>query len=467
MSQSISHEKFDVVIVGAGSAGIAAAISAAEAGARTALIESGSMLGGELLAGMTIDGAINSRGEQVSGGVLDRLMQRCENMGGFVRRLNDWRLIHYIAYDPEVMKLAVPMLVYEAGVSVFLNSFADEVVANDGQVDGIVVRNKSGRKFLSAKYVIDCSGDGDICAAAGGELLPVIGDEKLQPVSLMFRMAGVKNDALLNFIKTCPENIAVGESPSIRGERTDAQLVDELVAQGQPCVFFKGDGPLMASAIQAGSLYPTALIMIQPTSEERREVCVNSTRVTLADPNHNRSYSEALKTLVDQVHQCASFLHDNVPGFENASISGVAPRMGIRETKRVTGEYVLTSDDALTGRKFEDGVAKGCHHIDIHQEGTGQIRIPVADGGSYDIPFRSLVPRNLANVLVAGRCFSAEREAHASARVMGGCLAMGQAAGIAAALDSQQSDLPDVRKTDMKALRSKLIESGAILEGTH
>lgn len=467
MSSPIDHHSYDVVVVGAGSAGVAAAISAAEAGARTALIEAGGMLGGELLTGMTIDGAINARGEQISGGVLDKLMQRCEALGGFVRRLSDWRLIQYFAYDPEIMKIAVPQLVHEAGVDVYLHSYAEDIVMHDGRIDGVMVRNKSGRNLLTARTIIDCSGDGDICAAGGGTFLAAGEKERMQPVSMMFRMAGVDTAALLEFVRSHPEYVAVGESDAIRGNRSDAELVEEIHRQGQPCVFFKGDGPLLGQAIDSGELYPTALIMIQPTSEARREVCVNSTRVTLDNPMHTRELSGALGALMGQVHQCMSFLQRRVPGFEGATLSGLAPKMGIRETRRVAGEYVLTSQDVRAGRKRADGVAKGCHHIDIHQEGTGQVRIPVADGGSYDIPFDCLVPLGLKNVLVAGRCFSAEREAHASARVMGGCMAMGQACGIAAAMAGERNADFDVRDTDIVELRRRLTDIGAVLEGTH
>jgi hypothetical protein len=207
--------------------------------------------------------------------------------------------------------------------------------------------------------------------------------------------------------------------------------------------------------------------MIQPTSEARKEVCVNSTRITLRDPTHTPSLSEAYHRLVDQVQHCAAFLSKRVPGFEKAAISGVAPRVGIRETRRVEGDCVLTSEDVRTGRKRDTGVAKGCHHIDIHQDGAGQIRIPVADGGSYDIPYECLIPGTLDNVLVAGRCFSADREAHGSARVMGGCMGMGQAAGVAAAIAMQQNAAPEVRKVDPGLLRRRLKEQGAIIDGTH
>lgn len=213
-------------------------------------------------------------------------------------------------------------------------------------------------------------------------------------------------------------------------------------------------------------MFPTALIMIQPTSAARREVCVNATRITLDDPLVSRAYGKAFGVLIDQVQQCSSYLARRLPGFENAALSGVAPRIGVRETRRVRGDEVLDGDDVFAGRKREDGVAKGCHHIDIHQEGTGR-----SDPGRrrrlLRHSFATLIPAGLSNTLVAGRCFSADRRAQGSARVMGGCLAMGQAVGTAAAMASDTNAPADVRAIGVGRLRMRLKEQGAILEGTH
>ncbi|MHB2166887.1 FAD-dependent oxidoreductase [Alsobacter sp. R-9] len=459
--------EFDVVVLGGGSAGISAAVAAARSGARTALIEAGPMLGGELLTGMTVDGAINGRGEDTVGGVLNDLMALCRDMGGFVAKLNDWRLIQYIAYDPEIIKIAIPQLVFGAGVTVYLQTFAEDIVQSAGHVTGVVVRNKGGRQMLLAKAFVDASGDGDLCAMAGAEMLSVERDQKPQPMSMMFRMSGVETSALLSYVRAHPECVAVGESDAIRGGRTDREITEEIYRQGQPCVFFKGNGPLLADAIARGRMFPTALVMIQPTSDVRREVCINATRISLDEPTRPDNMAKALQVLTGQVFQCAQFLRSSVPGFSDASISGMSPRIGIRETRRVLGDYVLTEEDVLEARKRPDGVAKGCHHVDIHQDGTGQIRIPVADGGSYDIPLGSLLPKGIANVVVAGRCLSATREAQGSARVMGSCMAMGQAAGSLTAMVATQSNQANLRDIPVSRLRQALRAQGAVLDGTH
>ena len=459
----------DVVVLGAGAAGVAAALAAARAGARTTLVEAGPLPGGELISGMAIDGALNGRGEWILGGTGRELLAECERLGGYIGPLNDWRLIWYVCLDPEVMKLAVARCLARAGVRLLLHTCATGVSREGARVRALQVRNKEGISELRAPLFIDCSGDADIVRAAGGQVLQGGADGELQPVSLMFRMAGVQTGPLLDFLRAHPEHFALGESEAIRQGRTDHELAEAARAQGEPTVFLKGNGPLLTDAIARGEMYPTALIMIQPTSRQRGEVCLNTTRVGGIDGTRTQALSATLATLSDQVLQCADFMRRHVPGFEQAAYSGIATRVGVRETRRIVGRESLAQDDVLSARKREDGIAKGSHHVDIHQSGTGQIRIPVRGGGSYDIPWGCLLPQGLGNVVAAGRVLSADRGAHGSARVMGPCLAMGQAAGTAAAmlLDRGARGDADFATVPVQALRERLRADGAILDGTH
>lgn len=457
-------ENYDVVVLGAGAAGIAAAAAAAKGGARTLLVDAGPLPGGELLSGMAIDGALNARGEWIVGGVARELFGELEALGGYIGPLCDWRLIWYVCVDPELMKLAVLRLLGRYRVNLLLHTVALEAITSDGRVDGVVLLNKSGRSVVRAPVFIDCSGDGDLAVAAGAKCEAGGAAGEYQPVSIMFRMAGVATAPLFDFLRAQPEHFALGESDAIRGGRTDAQIAEEVARQGEPCVFLKSDGPLLRDAIASGEMYPTALIMVQPTSRSRREVCLNTTRVANIDATRTGLLSGALPELAAQVSQCAQFMRRRVPGFADAEISALAPRVGIRETRRIVGEYSLTREEVLRARKSDLGVAKGAHHVDIHQAGAGQVRIPVDDGGSYDIPWGCLVPKGLKNVLLAGRCFSADRDAHGSARVMGPCLGMGHAVGAAAAIIADEA-IEDVRWLPVTTVRERLRAQGAILEG--
>jgi hypothetical protein len=468
MAQSLNHAHFDVVVLGGGASGVAAAAAAAKNGRKTLIVESGTMLGGELLSGMSLDGVLNARGEYVVGGISDELFAECREMDGFIGPIHDHRLICYVCVDPEVMKIAVMRVLERHGVTPWLQTFAEDVVVRDGVVSGLVVVNKGGRTLVSADWFIDCSGDGDLAVRAGApyELSDASGD--LQPLSLMFRMSNVDAQSLLRFAQANVDSLAVGESDYIRGSLSDRQLVDKLVEQGEPSLFFKSEGPFLGDAIRRGDLAPTALIMIQPTSKARREVCVNATRVGgNIDGTDTAAVSATVGTLMEQVWKTSVFLKKHLPGFEQAAFAGLAPRVGVRETRRVMGDYLLTKDDVVSGRKFPDSaVAKGAQHVDIHQSGTTQIRIPIANGGSYDIPFGCLLPLGLKNVMVAGRCLSATREGMGTARTMGPCMAMGEATGTAAALCADRGHT-EVRQLAVRELQQRLKKNGAVIDGVY
>ncbi len=463
MAQQLKQQHYDVVVVGGGAAGVATAIGAARNGANTLLIDAGPMLGGELLSGIGVAGCINARGEWIVGGALREIVDECDKMGGFVGAFNEWRLNWLVCVDPEVAKLAVPRVLRRYGVNLLLHTFAEDVVVENGRVTGVIVINKSRRTLITARQFVDCSGDGDVAVMAGATF--EAGDEhgQFQPVSLVFRMSGVEKDPLFAFVRRHPENIVIGENPIYPDKQT---CIDNLIKQGYPRVFLDGRGPLLSRAIQAGEMYPTALISVCPVSTQRKEVSLNTTRIAHIDAMRTDELSKTLPDLADQVWMAVNFMKKHIPGFESAHFAGAAPRIGVRETRRIMGEYVLTGEDCIEGHKSETGIAKGCHHIDIHGEGTKQVRIPVKNGGSYDIPYGCIVPKNLKNVHVAGRCMSGTREGNGTARVIGSVMAMGQAAGTAAAMCAADG-IDDVRAVRVDKLRARLKEQGAVIDGTH
>ena len=462
---SLKQLNYDVAVIGGGAAGVGAAIAAAKSGLRTILVEAGPIFGGELLSGMSIDGVLNGRGEWVVRGVAEELFEECRQMDGFIGPVHDYRLICYVCCDPEIMKIAVMRLLERHNVTPAL--YTQVCVVDSGVVQSVVLTHKNQQTLLSAKYFIDASGDGDVAMMAGAptELSDAKGE--LQPLSLMFRMSGVENEPLLRYARDNPNSLAVGESEAVRAGRTDEELAKAIYDQGEPAVFFRGNGPFLGGAIQRGEMFPTALIMIMPTSKARKEVCINATRVAEnINGTDALAVSRVVSRLMEQVWETATFLKNRCPGFENATFAGMAPRVGIRETRRVIGEYVLSGDEAANAVKQRNVITKGAHHIDIHQDGTRQIRVPIADGGSYDIPFECLIPKNVKNLLIAGRCISTDRVANGTTRMMGQCLGTGHAAGTAAAM-CIAANYADVRQLSVPTLQNKLREQGAVLDGTH
>lgn len=459
---AIRYENYDVVVIGGGSAGIASAIASAKNGAKTLLIESGQMLGSDLLAGLPIDGCLSSRGEWIVKGIAQELFDECEKMGGYIGSYSDRRALWMVSVDPEIMKIAIIKLLDKYGVKTLLYTFAEDTVTENGKVKAVMATNKAGKIMICAKCFIDCTGDGDIAVSAGADY--EIGDEngELQPISMVFRMSGVDVKELLQFVVDHPENVGLAENPIIN--KTKEECAKELYEMGLPKVFFVGDGPLLTKGINEKKIYPCSMLAVIPVSLERNEVSINSTRMSGINAVYPEQLSDSMSELIRQVEICSSFLKNNVPGFENAVFSGIAPKIGVRETRRIMGEYVLQTEDILGAVKREDGIGKGGHELDIHGSEKNHDRAQIKDAGSYDIPYGCLIPKKTDNLLIAGRCISSTRAAHSSARVMGTCMATGHAAGAAAAICAKE-DI-SVRDVDVQKLRQVLRGQGAILENT-
>jgi hypothetical protein len=193
-------------------------------------------------------------------------------------------------------------------------------------------------------------------------------------------------------------------------------------------------------------------------------VTVNTTRLVTKDCISADVLGKTMLQLTEQVENAYRFIKNNIPGCQDAVLDGIAPRLGVRESRRILGEYYLTGDEVSNGVKRDDGICKGGHEVDIHGKDKNHVRRTIKNAGSYDIPFGCLMPKGMKNLLMAGRCLSADRVAHSSARVMGTCMAMGQAAGTAAAMCVDQNIMP--AQLDIQTLRARLRSQGAILDGT-
>lgn len=455
-------EGYDVAVLGAGSAGVSAAIAAAKNGAKTLLVESSTILGGDLLSGLPIDGCRSSSGEWIVGGVANELFEACKRWNGYIGSIYDRRNIWIVMVNPNVMSLAILHKLNEYGVNIMPYTQVIGANCQDGHIRSLILANKTQTFVLKAQQYLDCTGDADVASLC--KVPCEMGDEEgeTQPATIVFHFRQVDPQKLLKFIMEHPENCGLGENPLV--PKTAQELAQELYNLGYPKAFFSAEGPLMKKAIASGELHACSMLAITPNSEDGTCVTVNTTRVVLKDCTDALLLGKATLELERQVENAVAFIIKHIPGFENAEFSGIAPRLGIRESRRIKGEYQLCAEDVQNARKRLDGVCKGGHEVDIHGKAEKHIRFTIKDAGSYDIPLGCMLPVGVYNLMVAGRSLSSDRIAHSSARVMGTCMAMGQAIGTAAALCVKQQTYP--RKLSINHLREVLVSQGAILDGT-
>jgi hypothetical protein len=371
-------------------------------------------------------------GDPVIAGALRTLLERLVEVGGATAPSLETGYV--VPFDPEMFKLVALELLDDAGVDFLFHAFATDVVG-ESTVEGAVFETKSGPVVVKAKTVVDCTGDGDLAARSGASFeLGRDEDGLVQPMTLMFRMGEFNRATFKAYSREHPDQW--------RGVH--------------------GLWDLVQKAADAGELDLAREDILFFGTPHDREVSVNTTRVTrvLGTDVWDLTYAEWESRR--QMRQIVSFLRRYVPGFEEAYLIQSGVHTGVRETRRITGEYQLTADDLLRARKFDDVIARGSYPVDIHNpagKGTRLERIP--SGEAYDIPLRSLIPRGIERLIVAGRCISGTHEAHSSYRVMPIAMATGQAAGVCAALSARSGKA--IREMPVRSVQDELIRQGANL----
>ncbi len=431
------YAEVDVIVVGSGSAGSPAAISAARAGARTLLLEKLPFLGGNSTAVLDTFYGFYTPGttKKVVAGVGDDIVTGLRALGEVVERPNTYGAGTGVTYLAEHLKVVWETLVRDAGVKVLLHAFVQDAIVTDGRVTELIVATKAGLRRVRAKVVVDASGDADVCHHAGigyelaGSIAPA------QTLTTTFRMVNVDLQARQTIDKDrlhelMGEAAASGDYDLPRREGSDHRTpVPGMIA--------------------------TVMTRIEQVHEQDGEV-VNATDPDVLSAAEMAGRRQAL--------EYARFLRDRVPGYERADLVALGTQIGLRETRRVYGDYRLTRDDVLDARQFDDQIGLCGAPIEDHHggEGTGTTWQYLPDGAAVGIPLRTLTARDAQNVLMAGRCFSASHDAQASVRSMAQCMAMGQAAGTAAAMASDGDG--QVRAVDRTGLLDRLRRDGAIVE---
>jgi len=419
----------DVLVIGGGAAGTLAAVAAARRNKKVLLVETKGALGGSRTCmGVDSFNGFYSPGQktlQLVGGISFEVAEKLLNFESAFIRQNTFGSGPVVTYEIEQLKILYEDIVTQAGAQLLYYTYAADVERDKSLINGVIISNKSGINRVKSKIFIDASGDLDIAARAG-ENYELAGENEspVQSLTTVFYMANVDNEKAFSLSQE---------------ERT--RIMQKA----------KESGKYKLTRI-GGSIHPTP---------NTGFVHANLTRI----PNINATDPQALTAAEmegrKQVQEYVHFLKNEYPGFENAYLAFTACNIGVRETRRLKGKYILTGEDVRQGAKFEDAVVCCSAPIEDHVSGTSVKWQYLEAGNYYQIPYSSLLPKKAKNLIVAGRCLSATHEGQASARNSAQCMAMGEAAGLAAALCIEQHTAPG--ELEARLLQQELIKQGVLL----
>ena len=424
--------EFDVIVAGGGASGLIAAVAAARQGANTLLIERQGNLGGTATTAYVAQYVGFYNGDtQAVWGIPFELTRRIMAAGGsdgfgryvMAEAAADPIVIHHFPFNPEIVKFVADEMVEEAKVGILFHAQVVGAYHEGSTVKGVVVETVSGRKAYAARVVIDATGDAVVAHSAGAEMHdPDMAKRKQnQPNTLCFRLS----------------NVDVARFRALPRETKRA---------------------LALEGIKNGELFWESMSFCS-TPGGTDAICLMS-RITGMNPLDDIQASDQERIGRAQVKSIVGYLNRKVPGFERAILASIAPRVGIRETRRIVGQHLLTAEEILGGTTFDDPIALGCGPMDIHEpNGTGvELSMPP---GPFQIPMRCLIPKDIEGLIVTGRAISATHEANGGARHMATAMALGQAAGVMAATAIDRAN--STQAIPVRAVQDTLRKQGAAL----
>jgi len=437
-------DEAEVIVAGGGTAGIIAAIAAARSGVKTILIEKEGFLGGALTGTYCTQPGLfgDSNEHQIIKGIGWELIERMEKKGAAIVNRKNWKVQIY----PEAIKDIAVEMVIESGVILYLYSWISDVVMDNNRIDSIIIQNKSGRQVIKGKVFIDTTGDADLAYLAGVPTEKLDADNLWQ-TSVDLKVCNIDPVKVIEWSNENEDEIMTDEIPELMDEYNGIYPMFEFIIYADDTELLPGK-----PGIKHKGPIPTVKLMIHHTlSRVQGSVELDGTDVKQLTCGKIEARRRALEHLKN--------LKETIPGFEDAIIIGES-YLGVRESRRIIGDYIIKIDDLHNNARFDDVVALNCRPLDRHLKGE-IFEISFLEG-NHDIPLKALIPQKITNLLVAGRCISSDHDANASLRGAATCMATGHAVGAASALAAKQNGL--IRNIDIKTLQSILINQNAVLK---